>query len=108
MCALRAIATTRCRSVATARSLLTVYQDTDNSSWNSNAGLFKDPFGDPALGWVNANGIETVCNWAIRMGGLDAPELAPLRPVRSPPFPAAEGPAACLNGAAALSGCGGC
>ena len=31
---------------------------------------FKDPFGDPALGWVNANGIETVCNWAIRMGGL--------------------------------------
>ena len=50
----------RARAMAAASTLLSHYQKEED-------GLFGD-----TLPWIEANAIETLCDWAIRSGGLHA------------------------------------
>jgi len=55
-----------CYAFRTASTLLEYYQDPTD-------GLFGD-----TLPWVEANAIETLCDYVIQMGGKTAPEVRPL------------------------------
>ena len=57
-----------CRTTVVVRSLMARRQD-------PSTGLF----GSGAVPWVDANAIETIADFAARMGGLQAPELAGVR-----------------------------
>merc|ERR550537_46159 len=55
-----------CYAAQTATTLLSRYQDHDD-------GLFGS-----TLPWIEANGIESLCEWAIREGGPESPAVRPL------------------------------
>ena len=57
-----------CRTTVAIRSLMTRRQD-----------LSTGLFGHSAVPWIEANAIETIADFAARMGGLQAPELAGVR-----------------------------
>lgn len=57
-----------CRAFEAANSLLARYQDGED-------GLF-----EKTLPWVEANAIETLADWAINSGGLDAVVITKVRP----------------------------
>eukprot|EP01043_Picozoa_sp_COSAG02_P093544 COSAG02_NODE_30055_length_558_cov_0.766885_1_plen_91_part_10 len=62
----KSCASARCRAEHAATSLLLQYQ-TPTSGQDSEKGLFGD-----TLPWIEANGIEAVCDYALQTGGLDA------------------------------------